>query len=152
MRFRLILPSFVVALLALLIAASGMSFAAGRDGHANPDSSGSANAALTCPSGARRTFGLCLNLKAGGPVTLSKARHTCDSNNGRLPSLGELDYIAHLPGLTWANGQLNQYEFTSTNTDQGADTPVARDHAGNLFDDASQQTFWYHCLRMPTAP
>jgi hypothetical protein len=150
MRIRFISPSFVVALLALLIAASGMSFAAGRSGHHVGASNAKADKiTLACPAHARKTFGLCMQLAASGPVKLAKARSVCDARGGRLPSLGELGYIAGLPGLTWANGQLNQYEFTSSNTTD-TDTPVARDHAGNIFPDARGQSFWYHCLTMPT--
>jgi hypothetical protein len=107
-----------------------------------------AASALTCPTGSRGVFGLCMKPAASGPVAFSKARTSCNVKHGRLPSLGELDFIATLSDITWANGMPQQYEFTSTNS-LDDDQPVARDKGGNIFDDARDQTFWYHCLTMP---
>jgi hypothetical protein len=140
-------PAFVVALLALVLATTGVSYAAASIDHsahqANP-----ATSALKCPSGTKIVFGLCMKPAAAGPVSFQSARTTCNNQHGRLPSLGELDFIAGLAGITWANGQSQQYEFTSTNS-YDDDQPVARDQPGNIFTDARAQTFWYHCLTIP---
>jgi hypothetical protein len=101
---------------------------------------------LRCPSGTRRTFGSCMDLAAKGPTTLTAAQKDCDSRGGRLPGIVELSYIRDLSGVTWANGQANQYEFSN---DQTAGKPTAVDKAGNTFPDASAQTFWHRCLTQP---
>lgn len=136
-------PSLLVAVLGLLVATSGVSYAAGAGGTAQP-----ATSVLKCAAGTKVVFGLCMKPAASGPVTFAQARTTCNNQRGRLPSLGELDFIASLSGITWANGDSQQYEFTSTNSHDD-DQPIARDRGGNLFSDARSMTFWYHCLTMP---
>ena len=147
MRRFLPSPALVVAIVALVVAMSGVSYAAAS--MARPASNASpATSALKCPTGTKIVFGLCMKPAAAGPVSFTKARTTCNAAHGRLPSLGELDFIATLSGITWANGMSQQYEFTSTNSHDD-DQPIARDQPGNIFTDAREQTFWYHCLTMP---
>ena len=140
-------PASVVAVLALVVATSGVGYAAASINRPIPRL-GPATSALKCPSGDKIVFGLCMKPAAAGPVSFRTARMTCNTQHGQLPTLGELDFIAGLPGITWANGQSQQYEFTGTNS-YDDDQPVARDQPGNIFLDARPQTFWYHCLTMP---
>lgn len=100
-----------------------------------------------CRGGEVKTLGMCVRLASSGPSTLTAAFIDCNKRGGRLPTLGELRWIATgVAGLTWANGQSNQYEFTSTATTAGLITPVAMDQSSNLFADASASNFYHHCL------
>ena len=163
-------PSFVVAVVALIVALGSVSYAAIVVGSAqikngSVQSIDVKNRTLTsvdikkrslrsdllkhnCKKGERRAFGLCMRKIASGPSSYAAAVESCSKVGGRLPTLGELDFIAGLPNITWANGQDNQYEFSGT-FDTATNKPVARDRGGNLFADASAQNFWHHCLRLP---
>jgi hypothetical protein len=163
-------PSFVVAVIALLVALGGMSYAAVVVGSAQIKNGsvksvdikdrtitsvdvkkGSLRSDVlkrTCQPGERLTFGMCMGKVASGPSSYDAAVKSCEQKGGRLPTLAELDFVADLTNITWADGQANQYEFTST-YDTATNVPVARDRGGNLFADASAQNFWHHCLRLP---
>jgi hypothetical protein len=164
-------PSFVIAVIALVVALGSVSYAAIVVGspqikNNSVKSVDVKNRTLTskdvkkkslrsdvlvhtCRAGERRTLGMCMARAASGPSSYLDAVRSCEQKGGRLPTLGELAYIAGLPGITWADGQANQYEFTSTYTQTFPTTPMARDQGGNLFPDASASNFWHHCLRLP---
>lgn len=104
---------------------------------------------LRCPAGTRPTLGLCMDPIPGGPTSLAGAWAACEARGGRLPSLGELEYLKDLPGVRWANGQANQYEFSSDGRQTSPVVPLARDRNGAIFPDPAGQNFWHHCLTQP---
>lgn len=167
-------PSFFVAVLALVLAGAGAGYAAGQitSGQIKDNtvqskdiknrtivakdvkkgSLGSGVLNRSCKSTTVKVFGKCVDKVASGPTNNSwiEAVNACNARGGELPTLGELRFIAtNVPGITWANGQANQYEFTSTTTTVAPITPMAMDQSYNPFDDASAQSFWYRCLIAP---
>jgi len=167
-------PAFFVAVLALVLAGAGAGFAAGQITSAQikdntvrsqdianrtivgkdvkKASLGSQVLNRSCKQTAVKVFGQCVDKVASGPTNQSyvQAVNACSVRGGRLPSLGELRFIAtNVPGITWADGQSNQYEFTGTFTTAAPNTPIAIDQSYNPFDDAGTQSFWYRCLIAP---
>lgn len=169
----LLSPGLIVAVVALVVAASGVSYAAGKitgkqiakntitsknlkndtvkDKDVKAGSIRSTSIRYTCPPGEVPTLGACLDLDSAGPTSLTGAYAACDARGGRLPTLGELGYLVTLPGLTWANGVNNQYEFSSTTTTVTPIEATARDFGGNLLVPADASNLWYHCLTTPLA-
>lgn len=166
---RRISPSFVVAVLALVLAAGGVGYAAGKIGSAQikdnsiqsrdvrngslrgvdlkPGSLGRSTDYTRCRSGEVFRFGTCIRKAAFGPSSYQAAMSNCSDIGGRLPRLSELQFIAaHTETFGWADGNPSQYEYSGDFTTGPSYTPIARDRGGNPFPDASAQNFWYHCL------
>lgn len=166
---RRLSPSFVVAVLALVLAASGVGYAAGKIGSAQiKDNSiqskdvrngslrgvdlrrgalGRSTDYTRCRTGEVFRFGSCIRRAPFGPSSFQAAMSNCSDLGGRLPRLSELRLIAaHTETFHWADGMPNQYEFTGDSTGAPGYSPIALDRGGNIFSDASMATFWYHCL------
>ncbi|WP_134741584.1 hypothetical protein [Nocardioides sp. 503] len=173
-------PSFVVAVLALVLATGGVGYAAGKIGSAQiknnsvksqdirdnsltgkdvrngtltgqdvrKGSLGRSTDYTRCRTGELFVFGACARTTPYGPTSYQAAQSNCSDLGGRLPTTGELRYIAAHPEFTWADGNPAQYEFTSTWTTSAPITPMAFDRAFNLFSNALAQSFWYHCLTL----
>jgi len=166
-----ITPSFVVAVLALLVAVGGTSYAAGRITSAQIEDetiqsrdvrNGSlqgrdlANGSVPrskldrrCGAGQAAVFGGCVRLTPYARATHDDAVDRCNSRGGRLPTTGELRWIATHDEFTWANGDSSQYEFSGSYdraTDAAPYTPMAFDKAFNPIVDASAQSFLHHCI------
>lgn len=161
-------PSFVVAVLALVLAAGGTGYAAGkvtsrqiqdgtvqsrdvRDGtltgrDVKNGSIGRAELARGCAAGEARAFGGCVRLAASGPSSFQAAIDDCNRRNGRLPTTAELQWIAAHAEYAWADGNVSNYEFTGDYTATNPFTPIAFDRAFNGFTNASAQNFWHHCV------
>ena len=167
MRSRLS-PSFVVAVLALVLAAGGTGYAAGkitsrqiqdgtiqsrdvRDGSLTGvdlrnRSVPRTKLAHACATGETRAFGGCVRRAASGPSSYQSAIDDCNSRNGRLPTTAELHWIAAHEEYGWADGNVSNYEFTGDYTATSPFTPIAFDRAGNGFSNAGAQSFWHHCV------
>jgi len=166
---RRLSPSFVIAVLALVLAASGVGYAAGKIGSAQikdnsiqskdvrngtlrgadlkKGSLGHSTDYTRCRSGEVFRFGSCIRRAAYGPTNYQAAMSNCSDIGGRLPTIAELRFIAaHTETFGWADGNVSQYEFSGDTSGSPAYTPVGLDRAGNTFTDTSMQTFWYHCL------
>jgi len=166
---RRISPSLVIAVLALVLAASGVGYAAGKIGSAQiknnsiqskdvrngslrgvdlkKGSLGRSTDFTRCRSGEVFRFGSCVRRAAYGPTSYQAAMSNCSDIGGRLPTIAELRYIAaHTETFGWADDNVSQYEYTGDTSGAPAYTPVALDRATNTFSDASMQSFWYHCL------
>jgi hypothetical protein len=160
MRVR-ITPSFIVAVLALVVACTGSAWAGMVVGsqHAGLQQSGqhvtSRLAASKCPKTTTKIAGLCVDKKSTAPKSFQAANLACSGRNGRL--LGESEFVIlrnrilnHPARYRWADGQFNQYEFLS---DWGSSAnelfPQATDLGGNNFGDASAQTFHFRCVTYP---
>lgn len=163
-------PSFFVAVLALLVAFSGVAYAGVMIGSAQIKDNSvqsrdiknrtlvgkdikkkSLSAAVlkrNCVAGQRKTFGMCLTKASSDPSTYIEAVEDCDERGGRLPTLGELRYIADIGSITWADGNPGQYEFAGTFTTASPIHPTALDQAGNFFGDPSAMSFYHHCLTL----
>lgn len=168
MRTRLS-PSLVVAVLALVLAAGGTGYAAGKitsrqieDG--TIQSRDIRNGTITgldvkggsiargkldraCAAGEAQVFGGCVRRASTGPSSYQAAIDNCNQRNGRLPTTAELAWIrAHDEEFAWADGNVSQYEFTGDYTSGATYTPIAFDRGGNAVDNASAQLFWHHCV------
>ena len=191
-------PAFVVAVLALVLAAGGTGFAAGKitsgqiknntiksvdvkdenlqgrdikngsltgadvqDGSvAGTDladgtvtgadvqdgSLGRAELSQACAAGEAAAFGGCIRLVATGPSSYQAAIDDCNNRNGRLPTTGEIKWIAAHMEYGWADGNPSQYEFTGDYTAVNPYTPIAFDRGGNSIFNASAMMFWHHCV------
>ena len=160
-------PSFVVAVLALVVASGGVGFAAGqitsaqirdstiqsrdvRDGGlAGRDirnrSLPRAKIDTRCPPGHSALFGGCVRRAPYGRTSYQAAIDDCNRRNGRLPTTAEL-WIASHAEFGWADGNVSQYEFTGDYTDGAVYTPIAFDRATNDVSNASGMMFWHHCV------
>ncbi len=167
MRTRLS-PSFAVAVLALVVAAGGTGYAAGKvtsgdivdntiqsrdvrngalTGRDVKDSSlGRRDLDHACGPREAAVFGGCVRLVASGPSSYQAAIDHCSRRNGRLPTTSEIRWIASHDEYTWADGNPGQYEFTGDHTTASPFTPIAFDQAGNAITNASAQLFWHHCV------
>lgn len=167
MRGR-ITPSFIVALLALVVALGGTAYAAVVVTSANIKN-GTIQAvdikkqtitadrlARTCPKSKVKIEGMCIDRKPVGHNTFQPARLDCNGRGGRIMSWGEYNIlrgkILGNPGkFVWANGSANSYEFISTPgvTNTGKLIQEAMDFNLNQFGDASAQDFYYRCAIAP---
>lgn len=168
---RRLSPSFVVAVLALVLAASGVGYAAGKIGSAQiKDNSvqskdvrngslrgvdlkrgslGRSTNYTRCRTGEVFMFGSCIRKAPFGPATYQVATSNCSDLGGRLPRLSELAIIAaHTETFGWANGDPSQYEHSGDYSTGPTYQPIARDRGGNYFPNAFPQSFWYHCLTL----
>ncbi|WP_148615071.1 hypothetical protein [Nocardioides rubriscoriae] len=168
MRTR-VSPSLLVAVLALVLAAGGTGYAAGKitsrqikDG--TIQGRDVRNGGLTgqdlknrsvprvkldkaCATGEVGVFGGCVRRASSGPTSYQAAIDDCDGRNGRLPTTAETRWIAaHTEDFDWADGNPGQYEFTGDYTAASPFTPIAFDRAFNAFSDAGTQLFWHHCV------
>ena len=184
-------PSLVVAVLALVVAAGGTGFAAGKitskdikngtiqakdvrdgtltgaevkDGSLNGADLGQRSVprdriAVTCGAGQVPFFDGCTTRAAvphsaacvadGAPVQqcFTEAWEDCAKRHGRLPTIGELRYIARTDGFVWAdNGNPSEYEFSGDYTAEYPLTPMAVDQFGFLVSNASAQAFPHRCI------
>jgi hypothetical protein len=182
MNLRRPTPALAVAVLALVLALAGTSYAAvqitsaqikngtikGKDikdrtitGKDVKDSSltgadvkdGSLTRAdldRTCAADDVAVMGSCIDKAATGPSSFAAALADCDGKAGRLMTWPEYKVLVGKPGITWANGSLNQYEFLDLQNVAGAAiTPNAVDFGGAAFGDASAQNFWHRCVSRP---
>ena len=167
MRIR-VAPSFVVAVLALVLAAGGVGYAAGKITSAQVKNGtiqgvDVRNGTLTgadvrrgslpraalddaCAAAEQSVFGGCVRAAAFGPSSHQAAIDGCNRRNGRLPTTAEIKWIAAHAEYTWADGNPSNYEFTGDHTATNPYTPIAFDRAGNSISNASAQMFWYHCV------
>jgi hypothetical protein len=167
-RLPRLTPSFVVAVLALVVASGGVGFAAGRvtsaqiqDGtirtvdirnntirgiDVRPNTIPRNRLNKACIAGEVRVFGGCVRRTSSGPSSYQAAIDNCNRRNGRLPTTAEIKWIAAHDEFTWATGNPSQYEFTGDYTATNPYTPIAFDRAGNAFPNASAQLFWHHCV------
>lgn len=167
MRTRLS-PSLIVAVLALVLAAGGTGYAAGKitsrqikDG--TIQSRDIRNSTITgldikggsvprgkldraCAAGESQVFGGCVRHASAGPSSYQAAIDNCNRRNGRLPTTAEIRWIAAHDEYQWADGNVNQYEFTGDYTTGATYTPIAFDRGGNDVANASGQLFWHHCI------
>ena len=93
-------------------------------------------------------------VRPGGATTLSTALTDCNSLGGRLPTLNETKLLplsnALASGVTWADGMLNQYEFTGQfERNGGSADVVATDFGGNLLADSGATPHYHHCVVDP---
>ncbi|QIG43567.1 hypothetical protein G5V58_13075 [Nocardioides anomalus] len=173
-------PALVVAVLALVVALGGTSYAAAKIGSAQiknnsvkgkdvkdgsltgkdvKDGSltgadvadGSLSpadlAARTCAASDVLVLGSCIDKAATGPSSFAAALTDCNAKGGRLMSWPEYRVLRDQAGITWANGNLSQYEFIDLQTVNGAIVyPSAVDFGGALVGDASAQIFWHRCV------
>lgn len=161
-------PSFVVAVLALVLAAGGTGYAAGKitsaqikDGTVQSrdvrdatlagrdvknGSLGRAELDRSCATGESAVFGGCVRRTATGPSSYMAAVDDCNRRGGRLPSIGELKWIAANAEFGWADGNVSNYEFTGAFTTTNPYTPLGFDRGGNGIDNSSAQVFWHHCV------
>lgn len=161
-------PALVVAVLALVLAAGGVGYAAGTvtsaqivDGtvqgrdirNGTITSVDVANRSLPrtkiskgCTGTDRPVFGGCVTRASRGPSSYQAAIDDCNRINGRLPSAAELRWIATHAEYAWADGNVSNYEFTGDVTTASPYTPIAFDRGGNGFADAGAQSFWHHCV------
>ena len=161
-------PSFLVAVLALVLAAGGVGYAAGkvttrqikdgtiqsrdvRDGtltgrDVKDRSLTRAELDRSCAAGEERAFGGCVRRAATGPTSHQAAVDDCSRRDGRLPTTAELRWIASHVEYSWADGNPSQYEFTADYTAVNPYTPIAFDRAGNAISNASAMMFWHHCV------
>jgi hypothetical protein len=91
-------------------------------------------------------------VRPDGVTTLPTALIDCNSIGGRLPTLNETKLLplsnALTSGVTWADGQLNSYEFTGEFDITGGVTEViATDFSGNVLADANPH--YHHCVVDP---
>jgi hypothetical protein len=177
MRARLS-PSFVVAVVALVLAAGGTGFAAGKitsfqiqDGtivsrdvktggllgtdvrdrsltgaDLRDRSVGRTKLDKRCAAGEASVFGGCVRYVGYGRSSYQAAVDDCNRRGGRLPSIGELQWIATHDEYTWADGNSANYEFTSDYTTETPLTPVGMRQDGVLVSNASAQLFYHHCV------
>lgn len=175
---RRISPSLLVAVLALVLAAGGTGYAAGkitsrqiqdntiqgrdirngtitsrdvRDGSltgADLRNNAIPRAKLNraCATGEVAVFGGCVRRVASGPSSQQAAVDDCNRRGGRLPTIGELRWIATHDEFTWADGNGTNYEFSGDWTAEFPYTPIALDAAGNGVPNASAMSFWHHCI------
>lgn len=161
-------PSFVVAVLALVLAAGGTGYAAGkvtsaqikdgtvqsrdvRDGtltgaDVRNRSLGRAELDRSCATGEAAVFGGCVRRAASGPSSYQVAVDDCSRRGGRLPTTAEIAWIASHVEYAWADGNPSQYEFTGDYTTGAVYTPIAFDRAFNPISNASAMMFWHHCV------
>lgn len=157
MRSR-ITPSFVVAVLALVVAAGGTGYAAGKitsadikDGtiqgrDVKNGSLGRVDLDPACGSKEAAVFGGCVRLKSNGPTSHQAAIDDCNRRNGRLPTTLEIRWIAAHDEFTWADGNPGNYEFTGDYTAEYPLTPIGVDQNGFVVSNSSGQLFWHHCV------
>ena len=163
-----ITPSFVVALLALVLASGGVGYAAGqitsaqikdntiqsrdiRDGtiaggDVRDGSIPRRKLDDRCPTGHVALFGGCVSRAAYGPSSHQAAIDDCSRRNGRLPTTLEIKWIAAHVEFGWADGNPSQYEFTADYTASNPYTPIAFDRGGNAIANASAGLYWHHCV------
>lgn len=160
MRVR-ITPSFIVAVLALVVACTGSAWAGMVVGsqHAGLQQSGqhvaSRLAAPKCPKTTTKIAGLCVDKKSSPASSYQAANLTCSGRNGRI--LGESEFLIlrtrilnHPNRFRWADGQFNSYEYLSDWGSSGSDLfPQATDLGTNTFGDASAQNFHFRCVTSP---
>jgi hypothetical protein len=161
-------PSFVVAVLALVVASGGAGYAAGtvtssqiadntiqsrdiKNGAVEGVDVASRSLARTkiskgCASGEVAVFGGCVTKASKGPTSYQAAMDDCNQRNGRLPTTAEYAWIRSHTEFAWADGNPSQYEFSGDYTGQFPYTPIAFDRAGNSIDNASAMLFWHHCV------
>ena len=163
-------PALVVAVLALVVSLAGTSYAAVKitsaqikngtvksadlknDGVKSKDvKDGSLTAAdlapRSCAASDVAVLGSCVDRAASGPTSFVAALADCDSKGGRLMTWTEYRVLRDKSGITWANGDANQYEFLDLQeVNGGTVTPSAIDLGGNGFPDASAQNFWHRCV------
>jgi hypothetical protein len=185
-------PALVVAVLALVVAMAGTSYAATQIGSAQiknnsvkgkdvkdgnltgkdvKDKSltgadiqdGSltaadlpATAAPKCAADQFRLATGCLikAVRPDGLTTLSTALIDCNSIGGRLPTLNETKLLpltnAATSGVTWADGMLNNYEFTGAFEHNGAFAYVlSTDFGGNILSEDGSVQHYHHCVVDP---
>jgi hypothetical protein len=169
-------PALVLAVLALLVALGGTSYAAGlargsvtsthlangtirsidvRDGSLTgadlkSRSIPASKLSRTCPRGAVRALGGCVALKPQKAATHQQALARCGALGGRVPTVADLRYLRTVPGLQWAGGDLADYEHANATTVSGnVHQPVAVDAQFNNYGDASTFPAHFHCITSP---
>jgi len=93
-------------------------------------------------------------VRPGGTTTLNTALTDCNSLGGRLPTVNETKLLplsnALSSGVTWADGNLSQYEFTGDFTDATGLKVIVTDFSGNaLFEDGTIVRY-HHCVVNPS--
>lgn len=151
-------PSFVVAVLALVLAAGGTGYAAGRITSADikdntiqgrdvrNGSIGRRDLDPACGPKEAAVFGGCVRLVPYGPSSYAAAVDHCNRLNGRLPTSAEVRWIAAHDEFTWADGNPGNYEFTGDDTAEYPLTPIGIDRSGYVVSNSSAQLFWHHCV------
>jgi hypothetical protein len=161
-------PSFVVAVAALVLAAGGTGFAAGkvtsaqikdgavqsRDVRDNSltgvdvrnGSLGRGELDRSCRAGEVAAFGGCVRRAAYARSSHQAAVDACNRRGGRLPSIAEARWIATHDEFTWADGNPANYEFTGEYTDEYSVTPISLDQSGYVVSNSSALAFWHHCI------
>ena len=163
-----IAPSMLVAVSLLVLAAGGVGYAAGtvrsadivdNTVHSRDIKDGTiGNADLEAESVARNkldrgcrdieqaAFGGCVRRVPYGPSKFAAALSHCNEIGGRLPTIAELKWLNVNAGITWADGNGDNYEFTGDSTVNQPLTPMSLDQAGNAIFDSTNQNFWHHCV------
>lgn len=151
-------PSFVVAVLALVLAAGGTGYAAGKITSADIKDNTITGRDVKNGSLERRdldpacgpqeaaVFGGCVRRKPYPRSSYTEAVDHCNRINGRLPSVAELRWIATQDIFTWADGNPSNYEFTGEYTDTYPVTPISLDQTGFVVSNSSALAFWHHCI------
>ena len=109
-----------------------------------------ADLASACPASTMAIQGACVDKTATGPTTYNVAVADCTGRNGRLMSADETFAVVD-SGLTWANGQNNQYEFIGDAFYGATVEPVAVDHDLHPLPivDRNAGTYWHRCVTTP---
>jgi hypothetical protein len=110
----------------------------------------SADVDRSCAATDVPVMGVCIDRAATGPSSFDAALADCDTKAGRLMTWPEYRVLRTKPGITWANGDLSQYEFLDLqDIAAAAVTPNAVSFGGSAFGDASAQNFWHRCVTYP---
>jgi len=93
-------------------------------------------------------------VRPGGATTLGAALVDCNSLGGRLPTINETKLLplsdALTAGVTWADGNLSNYEFTGAFQQNGAFADViTTSFGGNVILENGVTPRFHHCVVDP---
>jgi hypothetical protein len=117
-----------------------------------------ASSTPTCAADQFRLATGCLikAVRAGGATNLNAALTDCNNIGARLPTLNELKLLpltnALTSGVTWADGNTSQYEFSGEFQQNGGSAIViVTDFGGNvLLENGFVNLRYHHCVVDPS--
>jgi hypothetical protein len=94
-------------------------------------------------------------VRPGGSTTLNAALTDCNNIGARLPTINETKLLpltnALTSGVTWADGNTSQYEFTGAFQQNGGSANViATDFGGNVLLEDGSIPRYHHCVVDPS--